>query len=241
MDDAQTPSDWDTSAQAWISIQGTEGDWGRRHVLDRPMMDRGTRWTFDRALDIGCGEGRFCRMMKAAGLDAVGVDPTERFVEQARTLDETGEYRVGLAEALVFEDAHFDLAVFYLTLCDIADFQVAIREAVRVLRPGGILLIANLQPFNTCATAQGWTREADGSRRFSIDHYFDERTEWIAWSGVRVRNWHRPLEAYMKAFLDAGLSLTHFAEPLPQGVTGEKADRYRRVPNFLIMEWRKPG
>lgn len=55
------------------------------------------------------------------------------------------------------------------------------------------------------------------------------------------RYWHRPLGRYMDAFLPAGLCLTHFSEPAPQGVTGDKADRHRRVPNFLIMEWHKPG
>jgi hypothetical protein len=33
--------------------------------------------------------------------------------------------------------------------------------------------------------------------------------------------------------------LRHFAEPEPQGVSGEKADRYRRAPNFLVMEWER--
>ena len=39
--------------------------------------------------------------------------------------------------------------------------------------------------------------------------------------------------------LDEGFALEHFAEPAPQGVEDDKADRYRRAPNFLVMRWRK--
>ena len=60
-----------------------------------------------------------------------------------------------------------------------------------------------------------------------------------AWRGIRIHNWHRPMQAYMQGLLDAGFDLVHFDEPAPQGVEGDKADRYRRVPNFLVMEWRK--
>jgi hypothetical protein len=31
---------WDASAQAWIDVIGSEGDWGRRYVLDAPMLQR---------------------------------------------------------------------------------------------------------------------------------------------------------------------------------------------------------
>ena len=86
-----------------------------------------------------------------------------------------------------------------------------------------------------------WTHEPDGSRRFCIDGYLDERANWIAWRGIRVRNWHRPLSTYMSALLDAGFELRHFDEPAPQGIDDDKARRYRRAPNFLIMEWQKVG
>ncbi|WP_298852231.1 hypothetical protein [uncultured Aquimonas sp.] len=35
---------WDASAQAWIEVIGSEGDWGRRHVLDAPMLQRARAW-----------------------------------------------------------------------------------------------------------------------------------------------------------------------------------------------------
>jgi SAM-dependent methyltransferase len=237
--DRVEPTDWDTSAQAWIDVVGRDGDWGRRHVLDAPMLARAARGGFGNAIDIGCGEGRFCRMLQTLGITTTGIDPTAALIERARVLDPCGDYRMERAEALSAGDASFDLAVAYLSLIDIADLPAALDAIHRVLRPGGTLLIANLQGFNTASVDQGWTREPDGSRRFCIDHYLDERPVWVAWRGIGVRNWHRPLQAYIGGLLEAGFALRHFAEPEPTGVTDEKADRYRRVPNFLIMEWEK--
>jgi hypothetical protein len=87
----------------------------------------------------------------------------------------------------------------------------------------------------------GWTREPDGSRRFCIDHYLEVRETWVEWRGIRIRNWHRPLHVYLQALLRAGFTLVHFDEPAPVGVDDDKADRYRRAPNFLLMAWRKAG
>lgn len=52
---------WKASAKAWIADMGEQGDYGRRFVLDAPMIARLRRLNGGRALDIGCGEGRFCR------------------------------------------------------------------------------------------------------------------------------------------------------------------------------------
>jgi SAM-dependent methyltransferase len=232
---------WDQSAQAWIRVIGGSGDWGRRYVLDQPMLARALMGGTQAALDIGCGEGRFCRMLAAHGIKTIGIDPTVALIDEARRCDPTGDYRVEGGEATSLGHASVDLVVSYLSLIDIPDLDAAIAESARVLRPNGRLLIANLQAFNTAAEPLGWSYEPDGSQRFSIDHYFDIRPRWTEWQGIRICNWHRPLGVYMTALLEAGFELRHFSEPLPEGVTGPKADRYRRVPNFFIMEWQKPG
>lgn len=232
---------WEASASAWIDVIGADGDWGRRVVLDGPMLARVAGRGFRSAVDIGCGEGRFCRMMQSAGVRTVGIDPTGQLIREARRRDPAGEYCVAMAEALPLAEGSMDLAVAYLTLIDISDLPAAVAEVHRVLRPGGTFLIANLQSFNTAADPVGWTREPDGSRRFCIDYYLDERVQWIAWRGIRIQNWHRPLQTYLGTLLSAGFELRHFAEPEPRGVQDEKALRYRRVPNFLMMEWQKTG
>jgi SAM-dependent methyltransferase len=126
------------------------------------------------------------------------------------------------------------------TLIDIPDLDRAIAEMARVLRPGGSLLIANLTSFNTASPPGGWQRDARGVERFSIDHYMEDRAEWVSWRGIRIQNWHRPLSRYMSVLLGQGLQLRYFDEPMPQGGPPERAERYRRVPYFLLMEWQKP-
>lgn len=114
---------WELSAQAWADSMGERGDWAREHVLDPVMLGRIVAGRFERALDVGCGEGRFCRMLKAAGIAATGIDPTSQLLELARQLDPSGDYRPGVAEQLEFEAASFDLVVSYLTLIDIVDLR----------------------------------------------------------------------------------------------------------------------
>jgi ubiquinone/menaquinone biosynthesis C-methylase UbiE len=101
-------------------------------------------------------------------------DPTQALLAQARKRDPSGDYRLARAEALPFPDAGFDLVVSYLTLIDIADFGAALREMARVLKPGGILLIANLNSFIT-SCPRAWIMDSDGHYlHYPVDRYLDE-------------------------------------------------------------------
>lgn len=233
---------WQDSAAAWIADQGEHGDFGRRYVLDPVMVPRALARAPKHALDVGCGEGRFCRLLRQHGVDVVGLEPTPALLATARARDGRGTYVEGVAEHLPFDDAAFDLVVSYLTLIDIPDAWAAISEMARVLRPGGTLLIANLNGFNTACADRDWVLNAQGRRdHFPIDQYFEERAMWIAYRGIRILNHHRPLSTYMRALLGAGLVLTHFDEPEPSAdASPSRAASYRRVPWFLVMEWRKP-
>ena len=82
---------WEESAQAWIDTVGDEGDFVRRFVLDAPMLERARLSGAKTVLDVGCGEGRFCRLLARQGLDTVGIDPARSLIAQARTLHPEGD------------------------------------------------------------------------------------------------------------------------------------------------------
>ncbi|OYQ27250.1 SAM-dependent methyltransferase [Sandarakinorhabdus cyanobacteriorum] len=231
-------SGWDASAQAWIDVQGADGDFGRVHVLDAPMLALVDELAPASVLDVGCGEGRFCRMLAARGMATCGIDPTTALIDRARALHPDGDYRVEPAGAMTV--GQYDLVVCYLSLIDMPDLGAALARIVAAIRPGGHLLIANLTAFNTAAVHLGWVKPLIGEPSFPIDHYLEERPRRTAWRGIDITNHHRPLKSYMQALLGHGLVLTHFDEPPATGGPADKRDRYNRVPNFHIMLWRKP-
>ncbi len=232
---------WDQSADAWLASLGDRGDPSREYVLDPAMLARVDRQEFDCALDVGCGEGRFCRILKERGISAVGIDTSVSLLDAAKRRDPSGTYHLANAEQLPFDNDSFDLAVSYVTLCDIPDFRAAIGEIARVLLPGGTLLLANLSSMSTANGGMGWAKDENGQVLYwPIDRYLEEHSLRFEWSGISVVSWHRPLSAYMSALLAAGLHLEFFDEPRPLGEDPERQERYRRMPWFVLMEWRLP-
>ena len=76
-------------------------------------------------------------------------------------------------------------------------------------------MVANLNSFAT--TRDGaWVRDEHGEPlHVAVDDYFTERPQRVSWAGIDIVNYHRPFEAYMKAFLSSGLRLLDFEEPVP--------------------------
>jgi SAM-dependent methyltransferase len=234
---------WERSAQAWIGAI-RRGDVNRDRLLDAPMLALAGDVAGQDVLDMGCGEGRFCRFLQERGARTTGLDPTPTLLAEAQRLHPAGTYLDGSATNLPFPDASFDLVVSYLTLIDIEDYRAAIREMARVLRPGGRLLIANMNSFVT-TRSNPWVRGADGAKlHLAVDNYFEERAEYPEWSGIAIVNWHRPFEAYLGALLATGLRLDAFQEPRPTPADVQQypsmLDEYR-VPLFHVMRWRKNG
>ena len=236
---AAMTANWDSSAKAWIALMGDGGDYSRRAILDALMMARVAASGAQTVLDVGCGEGRFCRMLAKAGLTPTGLDPTAASLDAARRHG-GATFVQAKAEAMPFQDAAFDMVVSYLSLIDIADATTALAEMVRVLRPGGRLLIGNLNAWITAAQIRPphWRRNPDGSVTATIDRYLEEYAYPAQWQGMDIANWHRPQRFYMQALLGHGMTLTHFDEP--EATEAPEAALKNRAPYLYMMEWMKP-
>jgi SAM-dependent methyltransferase len=238
----QMQTSWDQSAEAWIAFVGQPEDMARR-CLDPELISRIEGRGFADALDVGCGEGRFCRILRQHGIAAHGIDPTRAFIDHARAADPDGCYDIGCAEALPYASGSFGLVVSYMSLLDIPDIDRAIGEMARVLRPGGTLLVGNSTSMLTAGVGTGWAQSPEGEfLYYKIDRYLEPRVNVVEFSGIKVENYHRPLCTYVKHFLAQGLELKDFSEPAPagEGVHPLETEFYSRVPWFVVMEWRKP-
>jgi SAM-dependent methyltransferase len=98
-----------------------------------------------RVLDVGCGTGAATvaaadRVGPAGAV--VGLDANPEMLAVARRKDAPVDWREGRAEALPFPDASFDAVVSQFAMMFFADATGAVREMLRVLRPGGRLAVA---------------------------------------------------------------------------------------------------
>ena len=99
-------------------------------------------------LDIGCGTGRNFESIRASGRTIVGLDFSKDQLGLARTRTD-GPLLHGDAAVLPFADESFDTAITMWISTDVDDFGAVLREAARVLRPGGILVAYGVHPcFN---------------------------------------------------------------------------------------------
>jgi ubiquinone/menaquinone biosynthesis C-methylase UbiE len=105
-------------------------------------------WPYAKVLEIGCGTGFFTLNLKLAGVigEAHVTDISSGMVRvaerNARNLGFSVEGRVADAERLPYDDATFDLVVGHAVLHHIPDVELALREVLRVLKPGGRFVVA---------------------------------------------------------------------------------------------------
>lgn len=230
---------WDVSAKAWIEGQGELGDTSRRVILD-PCVDRLLADVEGLSiLDVGCGEGRYARKLAARGAIVTGIDPVQEFLDIAQQKLPSGTFIKAFAESLPLPDASFDIVLSYLTIIDMPDYVAAIREMVRVLKPEGRIVVATVS--NVASTTDGWVKDAAGAKLYrTVDRYMEEFSMDLAWMGIEIVNFHRPLSAILGVFFECGLVMDGFFEPLPPVDDPWYIDEFR-VPTFQVMTFRSLG
>lgn len=106
-------------------------------------------------LDSGCGDGDLAVALAAAGAHVAAVDSDPRVLAAADRRAARAGAAIGLCaadlRALPFADASFDVAIAITVLCLVHPRAEAVRELARVLRPGGRLVVGELNRWSVWA------------------------------------------------------------------------------------------
>ncbi|KAB8193052.1 methyltransferase domain-containing protein [Nonomuraea phyllanthi] len=214
-------ADWyDDLTAAWADGNGV-------HLLD--LLGPGTGL----CLDLGCGTGQNLGTLRATGRTVVGLDYSADQLRLAERRRAPGEPLIrGDAAALPFADATFPTVVTVWLSTDVDDFTSVVREAARVLRPGGTLVCYGAHP---CFTGPHTEDLPDGGRVVHPTYRtpgWHSSAPWWREDGVRRRLGmrHTPLAELLNAFVSAGLVISRFLEP-PGGP----------VPRVLALRAEKPA
>jgi SAM-dependent methyltransferase len=251
MDHREAGRYWDANAEVWTSLARLGYD-VYRDLLNTPAFFemlpdvRGLR-----GLDVGCGEGHNTRLLagRCASLCAVDISPT--FIERARQMQTDGDarirYSIASGQELPFADGSFQFVTAFMSLMDMPRPDIALREARRVLRPGGFVQFSIVHP---CFAPPYRKLLRDHERRpyaVEVGRYFDTEDridEWIfgetppeVRTGLRpfrVPLFHKPISVWFNAIVDAGLRMERVEEP---HATAELAMQHPSMADTRIVAY----
>lgn len=112
------------------------------------------RWGLNKiksVLDVGCGVGHWGQMLfPHFAQEAIlkGIDPEHKWIEEAKErtikkgIQAQAEYLLGTAEKIPFPDNTFEMVTCQTVLIHVGNIEIAIKEMLRVLKPGGLIVVS---------------------------------------------------------------------------------------------------
>ena len=146
------------------------------------------------ALDAACGTGRHAEYLGSLGHTVIGVDSSPEMLAIARAKIPGGEFREGDLHDLPVPDQHVDVVVCALALTHVPELAPVLTEFVRVLRPGGHLVISDSRGLLGYIGSPVIKADPDGSFGY-------------------LPHWNRLTSDYLVAALPLGLQVRRCAEP----------------------------
>jgi SAM-dependent methyltransferase len=222
--------------RSWSAADPTEfaedGDLSRRHLLNPALFSLLGNVDGKRILDAGSGQGYLSRMLARRGAQVTAIEPSDAFFRYAWERERTERLGITYVQADLSRHEHlqdeFDAVISNVVLIDIPDFEPAVANCVRALKPGGLFLFSLVHP---CFEGSGPLWKEKGC--VEVREYFQEHERPVRFGAL----FHRPLSRYLNLVIDLGCRITRIIEPqLPaESVSEMGTDRDVHVPSFIVV------
>ncbi|MBN1626330.1 MAG: class I SAM-dependent methyltransferase [Deltaproteobacteria bacterium] len=147
--------DWNTEKGTWPSEKDMRRLMRRKTRDIAIISDLLTIKTDIHLLDVGCSNGAFVSFANSLGLNAEGVDPSEKAVRNG--IDRGLNIHLGYLHEVAFQDDAFDAITLYEVIEHLNEPKVLLKECHRILKPNGVLVIGT-------GNVNSWTRRIRKSK-----------------------------------------------------------------------------
>ena len=151
----------------------------QREIADALHVTDGTR-----LLDAGCGSGHFCAVALARGAHVSGIDAAPAMIAIARRVAPGADFCVGPMEQLPWPDDTFDVVTSFNSLQFADDPDLALREWVRVAKPGAAIAVCVWGPREECELDAVWSTV---STEPPAPRFCERLVETVAAAGLDLR------------------------------------------------------
>lgn len=246
---------WNEAADEFASRFERHEEFFHKYMINPAVLDLIGNVEGKTVLDVACGEGHFSRKLaeQAGGnIRITGIDASESLIAIAKQRNQTYSncitFQVGDASRMEqVPSKTFDIAVCNMALMFIKQYEDAVKEVARALKPNGVFVFSLLHPCFLTPGSDWITDDAHGEGKakrigWKTDNYhlrLAARDVMFVCDTRETYYFCRTLEDYWRTFRENGLVVTDLREPLPPGAMMKRKPEFQAEVKrglFLIIK-----
>jgi ubiquinone/menaquinone biosynthesis C-methylase UbiE len=196
-----------------------------------------------KVLDLGCGPGRYAKILTGKGAIVTGIDNSSVSLELAKKEAPKAKFVIGDIEKLPFKSGEFDIVLAAMVIGHLKSWNRVFKEVGRVLKNGGVFVFSIYNPVRLVTHKKKWCL-----REFRVaENYFDEAPKYAHWGNKKkkflVVHYHKTYETTIQTILGNGFEIIGYSDCKPLAKSKvDYSDCYKEVmdvPNFCSWKLRK--
>ncbi len=247
---------WDAQAKWYDKIVGEEGSYYHKEVIVPKLLQKLGSIKNKKILDLGCGQGFFCRILSKKQAKVTGVDLSKNLIHLAKTYPTYDiQYFISSSENLSFlEENSFDFAISILSIGNIKNISQTFKEIYKILKNNGKFIFVIIHPCFRIPRQSQWLLDQNQKIQYRrIDRYLSEMEIPIITHPGKTKHsnslddqdysimFHRPLEKIVKELVNSAFLISDLEEwtsnKISHGKKAKAENRARKeIPLFLMIE-----